>query len=159
MAGKRIDEHTLKVLEFEDVKGILASFAASDLGRDAAQALYPSVDVRWVQARIAETTELMRVLDRGERVPMAGLRDIRPVLKDFGKKQTVLEPAQLLEIADTLAASSRWRLFLTHLEPSESSHLHAMGERLGDFQSIVDEITRCIGGAKIGRDEASPKLS
>ncbi|OHB66751.1 MAG: hypothetical protein A2Y76_02575 [Planctomycetes bacterium RBG_13_60_9] len=158
MAGKRIDEHTLKVLEFEDVKGILASFAASDLGRDAAQALYPSVDVRWVQARIAETTELMRVLDRGERVPMAGLRDIRPVLKDFGKKQTVLEPAQLLEIADTLAASSRLRLFLTNLEPSESSHLHAMGERLGDFQSIVDEINRCIGGDKRVRDEASPKL-
>ncbi len=56
MAGKRIDEHTLRVLEFEDVKGILASFAASDLGRDAAKSLYPSVDARWVQARIAETT-------------------------------------------------------------------------------------------------------
>ena len=158
MAGKRIDEHTLKVLEFEDVKGILASFAASDLGRDAAKALYPSVDGHWVQARIAETTELTRVLDRGERVPMAGLRDIRPVLKEFGKKQTVLEPADLIEISDTLAASGRLRLFLTNLEPAQSSHLCAMGEKLGDFQPTVDEIGRCIGGDKRVRDDASAKL-
>jgi DNA mismatch repair protein MutS2 len=158
MAAKRIDEHTLKVLEFEEVKTILASFAASDLGRDATRGLYPSVDGRWVQARIAETTEMARVLERGERVPMAGLRDIRPVLKEFGKKQTVLEPAELLEISDTLAASGRLRLFLTNLEPGQGGHLMAMGERLGDFQATVDEIGRCIGGDKRVRDDASPKL-
>jgi DNA mismatch repair protein MutS2 len=158
MAGKRIDEHTLKVLEFEDVKNILASYAASDLGRDAARNLYPSVDLRWAEARVAETTELARVLDRGERVPMAGMRDIRPVLREFGKKETVLEPEQLLEISDTLAASGRLRLFLTNLEPAESGHLAAMGEKLGDFQPLVDEIGRCIGGDKRVRDTASDKL-
>jgi DNA mismatch repair protein MutS2 len=158
MAGKKIDEHTLRVLEFEEVKTILASFAASDLGRDAARGLYPSVDVRWVQARIAETTELAAVLERGERVPMAGLRDIRPILKEFGRKQTVLEPAQLLEVSDTLAASGRLRLFLSNLEPTWSGHLIAMGERLGDFQPAVDEIRRCIGGDKRVRDDASDKL-
>jgi DNA mismatch repair protein MutS2 len=85
MAGKRIDEHTLRVLEFEDVKTILASFAASELGRDTARELYPSIEKHWVQTRMAETSELARVIERGERVPMAGLRDIRPVLKEFGK--------------------------------------------------------------------------
>jgi DNA mismatch repair protein MutS2 len=168
MAGKRIDEHTLRVLEFEDVKTILVSFAASDLGRDAAKGLYPSVDRHWVQARIAETTELAGVLERGERVPMAGLRDIRSLLKEFGKKQTVLEPAELLEISDTLAASGRLRLFLTNLDRSSSGggcdarigcdHLIAMGEKLGDFQPTVDEIGRCIGGDKRVRDDASEKL-
>ncbi len=158
MAGKRIDEHTLKVLEFEDVKTILASYAASDLGRDAARTLYPSVDRRWAATRIAETTELTSVLDRGERVPMAGLRDIRATLKEFGKKETVLEPAQLIEIADTLAASGRLRLYLTNLEPDQCRHLCAMGAKLGDFQAIVDEISRCIGGDKRVRDNASEKL-
>ena len=158
MAGRRIDEHTLRVLEFEDVKNALASFAASDLGRDAASALYPSVDLRWAKMRLAETTELTAVLERGERVPMAGLRDIRAMLKEFGRKQTVLEPAQLLEVSDTLAASGRLRLFLTNLEPEQSTHLCAMGEKLGDYQSTVDEIVRCIGGDKRVRDDASDKL-
>jgi len=158
MAGRRIDEHTLRVLEFEDVKKILASFAASDLGRDAAKSLYPSVDLRWARARVAETTELTAVLDRGERVPMAGLRDIRAMLKEFGKKQTVLEPEQLLEVSDTLGASGRLRLFLTNLEPAQSGHLCALGEKLGDFQPTVEEIGRCIGGDKRVRDDASDKL-
>jgi DNA mismatch repair protein MutS2 len=158
MAGKRIDEHTLRVLEFEEVKGILASYAASDLGRDAARGLYPSVDANWAAARVAETTELTKVLDRGERVPMAGLRDIRATLKEFGKKQTVLEPAEMLEIADTLAASGRLRLFLTNLDPADGAHLRAMGEKLSDFTPTVEEIARCIGGDKRVRDDASEKL-
>lgn len=158
MAGKRIDEHTLEVLEFEEIRRTLASFAASDLGKDAARGLYPSVDLRWAAARMAETTELTKVLDRGERVPMAGLRDIRPVLSEFGKKQSVFEPAELMEIADTLAASGRLRLFLTNLEPAESAHLRAMGEKLGDFEATVEEVRRCIGGDKRVKDDASDKL-
>jgi DNA mismatch repair protein MutS2 len=158
MTRRQIDEHTLGVLEFQAVRGILASFAASDLGRDAAGRLYPSVDPRWARTRIAETSEMKTVLDRGERVPMAGLKDIRSLLKEFGKKETVFEPAQLLEIADTLAASGRLRLFLTNLEPSQSQHLAQMGDHLGDFEEIVDEINRCIGGDKRVRDDASDKM-
>lgn len=158
MARKQIDEHTLMVLEYAAVQEILASFAASDLGRDAARSLYPSVDRQWAKSRIAETSEFRLVLDRGERVPMAGLRDIRPLLDQFGQKETVFEPEQLLNIADTLAASARLRLFLVNLEPSESRHLEAMGQRLGDFQALVEEINRCVGGDKRLRDEASEKL-
>ncbi|MEN6427991.1 MAG: endonuclease MutS2 [Phycisphaerales bacterium] len=158
MAGKRIDEHTLRVLEFEEIRTLLASYAASDLGKDSARGLYPSVDARWAAARIAETTELTKVLDRGERVPMAGVKDIRPILKEFGKKQSVFEPVELLEIADTLAASGRLRLFLTNLEPSESEHLEVMGQKLGDFEPTVEEVRRCIGGDKRVRDDASGKL-
>jgi len=158
MAGKRIDEHTLEVLEFEEIRRTLASFAASDLGKDAARVVYPSVALRWAAARLAAPTELTKVLDRGERVPMAGLRDIRPVLSEFGKKQSVFEPAELMEIADTLAASGRLRLFLTNLEPAESAHLRAMGEKLGDFEATVEEVRRCIGGDKRVKDDASDKL-
>ena len=158
MVRKRIDEHTLKVLEFEEVKSILASFASSDLGRDAARSLYPSIDARWARTRVAETSELKLVLDRGERVPLAGLRDIRPLLKQLGKKQTVLEPEQLLDVADTLAAGARLRLFLTNLEPAQSVHLSAMGLKLGDFEPLVNEVNRCVGANKRVRDDASEKL-
>jgi len=91
-------------------------------------------------------------------VPLAGLRDIRPLLKNFGQKGTVFEPEQLLDIADTLAASARLRVFLTNLEPGQSSHLAVMGQKLGDFQAIVEEINRCVGGDRGLQDDASPKL-
>ncbi len=158
MTRRQIDEHTINVLEFDAIRKILASFAASDLGRDAAGRLYPSTDARWAKARLAETSEMRGVLDRGERVPMAGLRDIRPLLKEFGRKETVFEPVQLLEVADTLAASGRLRLFLTNLNPAESRHLEEMGRQLGDFEDIVTEISRCIGADKRVRDDASEKM-
>ena len=36
MVQQRIDSHTLKVLEFDGVQALLASFANSGLGKDAA---------------------------------------------------------------------------------------------------------------------------
>jgi DNA mismatch repair protein MutS2 len=97
MARRRIDDHTLDVLEFDQVRKVLASFASSKLGKDAAMALYPSLDQNWIAGRLAETTELRQLLDQGIRIPLAGLRDIRELLEQFGGKQTVFDPAQLLQ--------------------------------------------------------------
>ena len=106
MARQKIDDHTLEVLEFEQVRQMLASFASSKLGKDAAIALHPSLDAGWITERIAETTELKRLLEQEVRLPLAGLRDIRTLLEQFGKKQTVFEPDQLLQISGTLRAVS-----------------------------------------------------
>ena len=64
MARKKIDDHTLDVLEFGQVLGVLASFAGSKLGRDAAETLYPSLDADWIASRIAETSELKYLLEQ-----------------------------------------------------------------------------------------------
>lgn len=148
----------MRVLEFEQVRRALASFASSALGKDAATALYPSLDANWIAKRLAETTELRALLDRDIRIPLAGLRDIRAMLKQFGKKQSVLEPANLLDICDTLTASGQLKAFLSSLEP-DFVHLRAMAENLHDYDELVDEINRCIRSDKTVRDKASEKLS
>ena len=158
MARKRIDDHTLDVLEFDQVRKILASFAGSKLGQDAAMALYPSLDQDWIADRLAETTELRQLLDQGIRIPLAGLRDIRGLLEQVGSKQTVFEPGQLLEICDTLTASRQLKIFLGELDPQDFGHLRKMAERLEDFSHIVYEVNRCIEGNEKVRDDASEKL-
>jgi len=158
MARKRIDDHTLDVLEFDQVLKVLASFAGSKLGKDAAMALYPSLDARWITERLAETTELKRLLEQGMRVPLAGLRDIRTLLEQFGTKQTVFEPDQLMEIGDTLRAGGQLKIFLKELDPAGFKHLCAMADKLDDFKQIVDEVSRCIESDKNVRDDASQKL-
>jgi len=158
MARKRIDEHTLEVLEFDQVLTVLASFASSNLGKDAAAALYPSLDANWIADRLAETTELRLILDREIRVPLAGLRDIRALLDQSETKQTIFDPGQLLEICDTLNASRQLKIFLTELDPVEFGRLQRMAERLEDFSAIVDEVNRCIENNETVRDSASEKL-
>ncbi|MHC4430435.1 MAG: endonuclease MutS2 [Planctomycetota bacterium] len=159
MARKKIDEHTLEVLEFDQVLKVLASFASSGLGKDAAMALYPSLDIDWIVDRLAETTGLRHLLDQGIRVPLAGLRDIRTLLEQFGTKQTVFEPGQLLEISDTLAASKNLKVFLDELDPEDFVHLRRMARNLGDFSHIVDEVKRCIESNESVKDEASERLT
>ncbi len=158
MARKRIDGHTLDVLEFEQVRSILASFAGSKLGKDAAMALYPSLDASWMTDRLAETSELKSLLEQGIRVPLAGLRDIRTLLEQFGTKQTVFEPEQLLEVSDTLRACGQLKIFLTELDPTGFPHLGRMAGKLGDFKHIVAEVSRCVESDKNVRDDASEKL-
>ena len=158
MVRNRIDDHTLGVLEFDHVLKVLASFTSSKLGENAAMALYPSLDTDWITDRLAETTELRCLLDEGTRVPLAGLRDIRPLLEQYGAKQTVFEPGQLLEISDTLTASRHLKIFFSELDQDKFVHLQKMAEKLQDFNQIVDEVNRCIENKDNVRDDASEKL-
>ena len=109
MSRKQIDEHSLQVLEFAQVRRILASFAASSLGEKAAVELYPSLDYDWIVKRQAETSELKKLLEKDIAIPLAGLRDIGPLIEHCGRGRTVFEPGELLQICDTLGASGRIR--------------------------------------------------
>ena len=159
MTAKRIDEHTLRVLEFAQVLEILASFASSDLGRQAARTLFPSTDHAWICLRLSQTSQLRDLLDRGDRIPLAGIRDIRTLFEKLGTGQTVFEPADLLQVADTIAASGRLKRFLQELDPGRFGNLVALSDRLGDFDAIVQQIQRCIGGDGKVRSTASVKLA
>jgi DNA mismatch repair protein MutS2 len=159
VSSKRIDDHTLKVLEFGQVLEILASFASSDLGRQAARALFPSTDPAWIEPRLAQTSQLKALLDQGARVPLAGIRDIRPLIQRLTTTQSVFEPAELLQIADTLAASGGLRRFFRELDPDPCRDLVPLADRLGDFDALVEQIHRCIDGEGKVSSTASVRLA
>ena len=155
---EHIDEHSLKVLEYDNVLDILVSFAGSGLGKEAARAMLPGADVEWITRRMAETTEMRGLLDGGVRVPLAGLHDIRDLIGHMGKKQSVLEMAELLMVKDTLAAGGNLKRFFSGLEAEKASHLREMGAKLRDYDEIVAVIERCIVDGETIRDDATAKL-
>ncbi len=159
MSSKRIDEHTLKVLEFGQVLEILASFASSELGRQAARALYPSTDPAWISPRLAQTSQLRDLLDQGTRVPLAGIRDVRPLFQRLATTQTVFEPAELLQIGDTLAASGRLKEFFQGLDPNLHRDLESLSDRLTDFDTVVEQIHQCVDGEAKVSSTASVRLA
>ncbi|MCF7974388.1 MAG: hypothetical protein K9N55_11275 [Phycisphaerae bacterium] len=158
MSQKKIHSHTLEVLEYQTILEILSHYASSELGRQAALGLTPVTDKHWIQARLAETSELRALLDQGERIPLAGLCDLNTLFAHFGKKQTLFEPEELLQICDTLAAAGRLKQVFQDLDPESYAHLHALGGRLQEFHDLVREINRCIDGREGVRDEASVQL-
>ena len=158
MAKRSIDPHGLQVLEYQQVLEVLADFAASQLGRNAALALYPSTDATWIRCQLAQTSEMKALLDQHIRIPLAGLKDITAILSHVGKKQTLLEPDQLLAIADTLSACTRLRSFFMSLEPDKAGHLQELASPLEDFTDLVDDIDRCVESDQRLKDTASNRL-
>src|SRR5262245_55301378 len=96
-----MDAHTLTLLEFNKVRELVATRAASSLGKERARALGPLRDVGAIQHRQALTTEMTEALAAGLAPPVGGLRDIRTAVH---RAQTgaALAAEELAEIAGVL---------------------------------------------------------
>ncbi|MEW6031555.1 MAG: endonuclease MutS2 [Bacillota bacterium] len=125
-------------------------------GRDAALALAPSTDPEVVERGQRETSEARLLLDRGQAVPLGGLRDIRSYLEEVAGGG-VLEPSELLDIAQTCDGAARLRKFLTG-RAGDCPTLSRSAEAVGLFTDLVSEITRCINDRAEVADSASRKL-
>ena len=158
MNHKHIDEHTLRVLEFDDVRQLLSTFSMSALGRQAALALYPSTNPEWIERRLAETSELKSLLQQGSRIPIAGVADLAAIFSQLEKKQTVLEAKQLLVIGDTLTCLASLKAFFSELDAGVYRFLHSIADRIMTFPDIVESIFACVEGDGTLRSDASPKL-
>lgn len=151
-----MNQRTLDALEFDKIRRILAEEASFAPGHDAALALEPSVDPEEVERRQRETTETRWLLDRGQGIPLGGLRDIRPFLEE-AEEGGILEPAQFLDLAQTCEGSSRLRRFLA-ARADDCPALAAFAVHLGDFPEIIEAIGRCINDRAEVADTASSKL-
>ena len=153
----KIEEHAVNVLEFNAVREILSTFSSSELGRSEALKLYPSTNREWIIRSIAETTEIKNLLDAGTRLPLAGMRDVRPLLNKAVNRGAPFEPEELLNICLTLKTASSLKAFLS--EDSESIvYLKELADQLTDFNNITDLIVPHIGQDGSIADSASDKL-
>jgi len=110
-----------------------------------------------VRARLRETSEARRLLDRDERPPLGGCADLRSALT-HAIRGGVLEPTQLLDVRATLAALHATRRFFeqrSELAPT----LAAAGLGLAELDPLEQAILRCIDPGGEIRDAASPTLA
>src|SRR5437762_12014293 len=106
-----MNAHSLRVLEFDAVRGQLADHTSCALGRERAEALAPLLREEEIRLRQTETTEAVRLLDSTGQIPLGGIRDIREAVRSAAIGGT-LEPPALLSGADTLAAARGLRGYL-----------------------------------------------
>lgn len=151
-----MDERTLRTLEFAKIKEMLAERTATSLGREVVESLAPATDFLEVQHRQAETSEARRLYEAGRSIPLGGLHDLRPHVQR-AVRGGMLEPGDLLEVADTAASSRRLKRFLEQQEGVPI--LTALSRMLGTFDHLEAEIRRAIDEAGEVRDDASPALA
>lgn len=151
-----MDERTLRTLEFGKIQELLVARAATVLGKEICTGLTPSTDYLEVQHRQAETSEARRLYQGAHTIPLGGIHDLRVMLQR-ALRGGMLEPHELLDVADTAASGRRLKRFLAEVR-EDAPILAAIGNMIGLFGNLESEIRRAITDGGDVADEASPAL-
>jgi DNA mismatch repair protein MutS2 len=152
-----MDEKTLRTLEFAKIRDILSDRAATVLGKELCTDLTPSAEFLEVQHRQAQTSEARRLYMGGRSIPLGGIHDLRASVQR-ALRGGMLEPHELLDVADTAASGRRLKRFLQENQ-DEAPILAAIANMIGAFSTLETEIRRAITEHAEVSDDASPALA
>jgi DNA mismatch repair protein MutS2 len=152
-----MDKKHLNTLEFFRILSQLARHTSFSAGRELALALEPSSVFVEVQGALQQTREARHLLDTQGGVSLGGVHDVRPLAR-HAARGAVLQPADLLDIENTLRAGRRVRRTLDRLE-SQVPLLADIASRIEPCEDLADEIGRCINDQGEVLDQASQKLA
>ncbi len=151
-----MNQQTIKKLEFDKIIAMLLACCSSSLGKELAGELEPSLEPSVVAQRQSETTEGREMLRLHPDIPFGGIHDVRIALKraDTGG---ILEPQELMELADTLYGGRRLKQFILDVKESFPL-LQELAQLVGNFRPLEEKINLCImPGGEIA-DAASEEL-
>ena len=152
-----MDDHTLRVLEFDKVIERLARHVSFSAGKELALALRPSTDREEVVRRQRQTAEARRLRELQPRAGLGGSHDVRPQADKAGRGGE-LQPAELLDIASTLEAAGALRTTILRVR-DELPLLSELAHQIEPLPELVAEISRCIDQRAEVTDAASSALA
>jgi DNA mismatch repair protein MutS2 len=152
-----MDAHTLDLLEFDKVRELLADYAATSLGKEAARQVEPSTQIEAIRPEIALVSEMVDALAGGQMPPFGGIHDIRLLVRRAAIG-TMLSAEQLLQVADTLTACGAIYRYRMRLDGRFNGLIELLTP-VEDLGPIARSISACIDGRAHVVDSASPDLA
>jgi DNA mismatch repair protein MutS2 len=152
-----MDEHSIRVLEFETVKEMLGERTACALGREIICELEPTASLPIAQERQKETSEARGILQEEGSIPLGGIHDIRSLVQK-AVLSAVLQPSELADVAETLASGRRLKAFIVK-RAERYANLAQIAREIGAFQVIEDSVRDAVGDGGEVKSSASPELA
>jgi DNA mismatch repair protein MutS2 len=150
-----IDE-TLRVLEYDKVRLVLAGFTVTGPGRSLALEMQPFDETEKVAAALAEVSEMRALLEEAHRPPVGGCRDLLDALRQVRTEGAWLSVESLLEVLSSIDAARACRSFLA--DRPQTPLLAALGAALEPCLVLRARIGESIGGRGEILDSASFEL-
>ncbi|MBI4266758.1 MAG: endonuclease MutS2 [Chloroflexi bacterium] len=152
-----MDEKSLEVLEFPQVRQILAGFTSFSASRELAANLKPITDFERISLLLKQSAEARHLLSLETGFSIGGVSDIREKVK-MAARGKVLEPPGLLEIQHSLAAISQLRSSLSRLAKTFPL-LWEIAGGISELRQLERRINSCIAPTGELLDSASARLS
>jgi DNA mismatch repair protein MutS2 len=153
-----MDAHSIELLEFNRIKEILKTYAASELGRGVADKTAPLADSDKIAVCQEQTTELRNLLESRARPPLAGIFDITEAVAATATAGAPLEPKTLLDVGSTLTAAAQLKDLCSGLGP-DYPRLTSLARHFDKFDELCKRIAKTVDERGLVRDNASPKLA
>jgi len=149
-----MDARSIALLEFPLVRERLAEKTSFPPSRRLAETLEPENDPVLVARGLDETDQTRSLLSERPGVGIGAARDIGPSVERAARGGR-LDPAQFLELADTLDATARLQ---TSLADDRRPLLHAIARELHPLPAIRSTLARSFDPVGELLDTASPRL-
>jgi len=149
-----MDARSLTLLEFPAIRDRLAASASFGPGRRLAEALTPSSDPVIVARSLDETDQARSLLSERPGVGIGAAKDIGPATERAARGGR-LEPAQFLEILDTIDAAARLNAALVD---ERRPLLHELARELHGLPALRSTLVRSFDPVGELLDTASPRL-
>jgi DNA mismatch repair protein MutS2 len=109
----------MRKLEFEKVVARVARYALSEPGRDRVLSMTVSTNFSAISAELSLVTEMKRLLEQEEDLPLSGVYEIAGTLKQASIEGAYLSSKQLIQVAATARAS---RLVRSHIAKRQQTY-------------------------------------
>src|SRR4051794_27059060 len=149
-----VDARSIALLEFPILRERLAAKTSFGPSRRLAEALLPESDPVIVAHALDETDQARSLLSERPGVGVGASHDIGPAVERAARGGR-LDPAQFLELADTLDAASRLQ---TSLAEDRRPLLHGLARELHPLPAIRTTLARSFDPTGELLDTASPRL-
>ena len=150
-------EKSLITLELPAVLDMLADQAESEMGKEAALGLRPSVNAEEVRRRLRETTDAAHLMTLRGSPSFSGIRDIRPALERAALGGT-LNTRELLDIAALARCARLCKAYLAD-EKNEKTSIDSLFHGLRANRYLEERINTAIPSEDEISDSASADLA
>lgn len=150
----------LRLLEFDKIRSMLATYCHYSVARERALELTPTADPEQVRYLLEVTREAVRLLSERPGFTVGGFRDLRPLV-ETARRGVALAPTDLRTILDTLEAAQALRRQFASSERWAERYpaLAEFVDALVDLPALRSDLARSIGPRGEILDTASPELA
>ncbi len=150
-------DQALRKLEFDKVLQRVLRYASSDPGRDVLRAMKVMTTMRDVRAALSRVTEMKRLLEQEEPLPLDGVHSVGEALSKSAVEGMTLLPRELLQVSLTMKAARLTRSFLSRRKEGFPL-LWEIAEPLASDKVLEFNIDHAVDESGSVRPDASREL-
>ena len=150
-------DHALRKLEFDKVRQRVVRYGSSDPGRELLARMTVLVSHREVREALAKVTEMKRLLEQEEPLPLDGIHAVSGALSKAAVEGMALLPRELLHISLTMKAARLTRSFVSRRKEAYPL-LWQLADPLATDKILEFNIDHAVDESGAVRPDASREL-